>query len=80
MSKICYCGRLFINSLSLVVVLKFDPIVVIVLDKNIINIAFFDYCDQKIDEYQFYYSYFNILKQKKIPKFFSINKINVIIC
>ena len=52
----------------------------IVLDKDIINIAFFDYYGQKIDKYWFCYLCFNILKQKKVPEFFFINKINVVIC
>ncbi len=80
MSEVCCCYRLFVSSLSSVVVLRFDPIVVAALDKNAINMAFLDHCGREIDEYRFCYSCFNILKQKKVPKFSSVNKVNVVMC
>ena len=57
----CCCG-LFVSLLSLVVVLRSDPIVVAILDKDAMNIAFLDHCGQEIDEYRFYYFCFNMLK------------------
>ena len=80
MSKICYCYRLFINSLLLVFILRSDPVVAIVLDKNVINIAFLNYYSWEIDKYWFCYLCFNILKQEKAPKFSFVKKVNVIIC
>ncbi len=62
MGKVCYCSGLFISSSSSVVVLRSDPMVVIALNKDAINIAFFDHYSQKIDEYRFCYLCFNILK------------------
>ncbi len=50
------------------------------LDKDAINMAFLDYCSRKIDKYRFCYSCFNILKQKKVPKFSSVNKVNIVMC
>ena len=50
------------------------------LDKDAMNMAFLDYCGQKIDKYWFCYLCFNMLKQKNIPKFSSINKINIVMC
>ncbi len=80
MSGVCYCCGLFISSLSSVVVLRSDPVVVAALDKDAINMAFLDHCGREIDEYRFCYSCFNILKQKKVPKFSSVNKVNVVMC
>ena len=77
MSEVCCCG-LFVSLLSLAIVLRSNPMIVTALDKNAINMAFLDYCGREIDEYQFCYSFFNILKQKKIPKFSSVNKINTV--
>ncbi len=61
-SRVCYCCGLFVGSLSSVVVLRSDPIVIVALDKDAIYMAFLDYCGRKIDEYRFYYLCFNILK------------------
>lgn len=81
MNKIYYYCKLFVYSLLLAIVLRFNFLVAIVLDENIINITFFNYCRQKINKYRFYYLYFNhLVKQKKILKSFFINKINIIIC
>ncbi len=80
MSRVCCCCRLFISSLSSVVVLLSNPVVVAALDKDAINMAFLDYCGREIDEYRFCYSYFYILKQKKVLKFSSVNKANIVIC
>ncbi len=54
--------------------------VVAALDKDIINMAFLNYCGWEIDEYEFYYLCFNILKQKKVLKFSSVNKVNIVMC
>ncbi len=78
-SGVCCCCRLFVSSSTSIVVLRSDSVVMAALDKDAINIAFLDHCGWEIDEYRFCYSCFNILKQKKVPKFFSVNKINVII-
>ncbi len=80
MSGVCYCCGLFVSSSSLIVVLRSDPVVVAALDKDAINMAFLDHCGREIDEYRFCYSCFNILKQKKVPKFSSVNKVNVVMC
>ncbi len=80
MSGVCYCCGLFISSSSLVIILISDSVIVTALDKDAINMAFFDHCGREIDEYWFCYSYFNILKQKKVPKFSSVNKVNVVMC
>lgn len=79
MSKVYYYCGLIVGSLLLDIILRFNPMVLVTLDKNVFNIDFFDYCDRKIGKYWFYYSYFNILKQKKISKFSFINKVNVVI-
>ena len=50
-SKVYFCCGLFISSILLVDFLRFNPVIVIVLDKNTINIAFLDHYDQEIDEY-----------------------------
>ncbi len=80
MSEVCCYCRLFVSSSSSVVILRSNPVVVAALDKDVINMAFFNHCGREIDEYWFCYLYFNILKQKKVPKFFSVNKINVVMC
>ncbi len=80
MSKVSYYCKLFISSLTLVVILRSNPVVVTALDKNAINMAFLNHCGREIDEYRFCYLCFNILKQKKVPKFFSVNKVNIVIC
>ncbi len=80
MSRVCCCCGLFVSSLSSVVVLRSDPMVVVALDEDAINMAFLDHYGREIDEYQFCYLCFNILKQKKVPKFSSVNKINVVMC
>ena len=77
---VCYCCGLFVSSSSLVVVLRSDPVIVIALDKDTINIAFFDYYDREIIKYWFCYLCFNILNQKKVPKFSFINEVNIVIC
>lgn len=51
MSRVyCYC-RLFIFLLLLTIVLRFDLIVVVALNKKAINITFYDYYSWKINEY-----------------------------
>ncbi len=80
MSGVCCCCRLFVSLSSLVIVLRSEPIIVTALDNDTIIMAFFDYYSQEIDEYQFYYLCFNILKQKKVPKFSFVNKVNIVIC
>ncbi len=80
MSRICYCCGLFIILLLFIIVLKSDPKVVTTLDKDKINMTFFDYYSREINEYWFCYSYFYILKKKKVLKFYSINKVNIVIC
>ena len=73
-----YCCKLFVSLLLSIIVLRSDPMIVAVLDKNAINMAFFNYCSWKIDKYRFYYLCFNILKQKKVLKFSFVNKINIV--
>ncbi len=80
MSGVCCCCGLFVSSSSSVVVLRSDPVVVAALNKEAINMAFLDHYGREIDEYRFCYSYFNIFKQKKVPKFSSVNKENVVMC
>ena len=80
MSRVYYYYRLFLSSLSSIVVLRFDPVVIAALDKDAINMAFLNHCGREINEYRFCYLCFNMLKQKKVSKFSSINKINVITC
>ncbi len=75
-----YCCRLFVSLSSLVVVLGSNPVVVVALDKDVINMIFFNYYGWEINKYRFCYLCFNILKQKKVSKFFFVNKINVIMC
>ncbi len=79
-SRVCCCCELFVSLLSLIFVLRSDPMIVAALDKDAINMAFLNHCGWEIDEYRFCYSCFNILKQKKVPKFSSINKVKIILC
>ncbi len=64
MRGVCGCCRLFISSLSSVIILRSDFMVVAVLDKDTINMVFLDHYGWEIDEYQFYYS----IEAEKVPK------------
>ena len=77
---ICYCCALFVWPSSLAVILKSDPVVVATLKNQVINLTCLDYCGQEIDEYHFCLLCYYSMKQKKVPKFSSLNKINVIMC
>ena len=79
MSRVCCCG-LFVSLLLLIIVLRSNLVVVAALNKNVINMAFFNYYGREIDEYWFCYLCFNRLKQKKISKFSSVNKVNIVMC
>ena len=50
------------------------------LKNQVINSTCLDYCDQEIDEYCFCFPCHYSMKQKKIPKFSSLNKVNIIMC
>lgn len=52
----------------------------IAIDKYVINMIFLDYCSRDINEYRFHYLYMSLVKQKKFPKFFSKNKVYIIMC
>lgn len=80
MNRLYCCYGVFVYLLLLSIVLRFESIVVTVLDKDVINMAFLNYYGQKIDKYWFCYLCFDMVKQKKVPKFSFINKIKVIIC
>ena len=62
MNRVCYYCRLFISLLLLVVVLRSNPMVIVALDKDVINKAFLNHCSQEIDKYRFCYLCFNMLK------------------
>lgn len=73
----CYF-ELFICPLSLIIILRLDLILLIALNKDAINITFFNYCSREIDKYQFSYLCFNLVKQKKVLKISFVNKVNII--
>ena len=75
----CYCG-LFVWPLSLAVVLKSDPVIMAALKNQIINLTCLNHCGQDIDEYRFCRLCHYSMKLKKVPKFSSINKVNIVIC
>lgn len=78
-SVCCYCG-LFVWPLSLAIVLKSDPIFIAALNNHIMNLVYLDYYDQKVDKYCFCFLCYHLMKQKKVSKFSSSNKVNVVIC
>ena len=78
MNSICCCCGLFVWSSSSAVVLKSDLVVVAALKNQVINLTCLDYCGQEIDEYCFCLPCHYSMKQKKVPKFSSLNKINVV--
>lgn len=80
MNKVCYCYGFFVCLLLLAIIWRSDLVIIITLDKYAINIAFLNHCSHKIDKYHFYYPYLSLIKQKKIFKFSSINKVNITIC
>lgn len=61
-SRIYDCYRLFTSLWSLAIVLRSNLMVMVVLNKDTINMTFFNYCGRKFDKYRFYYLCFNILK------------------
>lgn len=80
MNNVCCYYGLFVQSLPLAVILRSDPVIVAALNNHVINLACLDYYDQKIDKYRFSFPCFHLMKQKKVRKFSSLNKINVVIC
>lgn len=80
MNSVYYYCRLFVWQLLLTILLKFNPIVVAALKNQVINLTYFDYYGQEIDEYCFCFSFYYLINQKKILKFFFLNKVNIIIC
>ena len=77
---VCCCCGLFVWPLSLAIVLKSDPIIVVALKNQVINLTCLDHCGQEIDEYRFCLPCHYSMKQKKVPKFSSLNKVNVVMC
>lgn len=77
-NSIYYYYKLCIWPLSLTVVLRSDLFIVVVLNNHIINLTCFDYSGQKIDEYCFCLLCYHLIKQKKILRFFFLNKVNFI--
>lgn len=80
MNSVCCCYRLFIQPLLLAIILRSNLDIVATLNNYVINLAFFDYYYQEIDEYCFCLLCYHLMKQKKILKFSFLNKVNVIIC
>ena len=79
-NNVCYYCGLFVWLLLLAVVLKSDLVIIAALKNQVINLTCLNHCDQEIDEYCFCFPCYQLIKQKKIPKFSSLNKVNVIIC
>lgn len=73
-NDIFYYCKLIILVLSLIVVLRFNPIVIAAIKNCVINSVYFNHYGQDINKYFFY------LLQKKFPKFFYLNLVNVVIC
>ena len=80
MNGVCCCCEFFVWPLSSAVVLKSDPVVVAALKNQVINLTYLDHCGQKIDEYYFCLLCHYSMKQKKVSKFSSLNKVNVVMC
>lgn len=79
-NSICYYYGYFIWFLLLTIILKSNFIIIIALNNHIINLTYFNYCGQKIDKYCFCLSCYYPIKQKKAPKFFFLNKGNILTC
>ena len=79
-SRVYYYYRLFVSLLSSVIILRSDLMVMVALDNDVINMVFLNHCGRDINEYWFCYLCFYMLKQKKVSKFFFVNKVNVILC
>ena len=79
-NSVCCCYGLFVWPLSLAVILKSDLVVMVALKNQVINLTCLDHYGQEIDEYCFCFPCHYSMKQKKVPKFSSLNKVNVIIC
>lgn len=73
----CYCGLFIWLSLS-VVVQRSDPVIVTPLKQHVINLACLDFCGKKIDEYCFCLPCYRLIKQKKVPRFPFLNKVNIV--
>lgn len=80
MNSICYSFGLFVVPLSLAIILRFNFIDVTILNNHIINLACLNYYSQKIDKYCFFFLYYYLIEKKKILKFSSLKKVNIIIC
>ena len=80
MNSVYYCYGLFVWLLSLAIVLKSILVVMAALKNQVINLTCLDHFGQEIDEYCFCFSCHYSMKQKKVPKFFSLNKINIVMC
>lgn len=77
---VCYYCRFFVWPLSLAIILKSNSIVVAALNNHIINLPCLNHCGQKIDEYYFCLLCYHLIKQKKVLKFFFLNKVNIVMC
>lgn len=74
-NEVYYYYELFVYLLLLIIILRSDFLVIKVLDKDATNMVFLNYYGRKIDKYEFYYLYFNLVKQKKPSRFFFVNKV-----
>ena len=80
MNGVCCCCGFFVWPSLSAVILKFDPVVVAALKNQVINLTCLNHCGQEIDEYCFCLPCHYLMKQKKVSKFSSLNKINIVIC